>query len=141
MENNSKQEKIYALQKQIEYLKKNANDPIIESTYRNVESIEQECKNVNFKDSIIGPISKYVQSKDKKWFKPVSIILKKVVDNFIVFNNEDKLILINIFKKLNLNYSILQVSSKNKIKNLHINNNYQTVLDDLDIKDDYRADD
>lgn len=132
-ENEEREQRLYALRKQIEYLKKNSCDPSIKVDLENFKRIDKEIQMHTFSDLVIGPVSKYVRLKEQKWFKPASIILKKSLTNYIVFNNGDKVQLFNILKKLNMNYSITQMSSKRVYKNLQTNSGYKTLLDVLEI--------
>ena len=82
--------KIFALQKQIEFLKSNIYDSNQQSTMKQIKMVEDEIKRYNFRDKIVGPICNYVNLKDPKWFKPVSVVLKNSLNNYIVFNDSDK---------------------------------------------------
>lgn len=132
-ENEEKKPKLYALRKQMEYFKQNMHDQIIKTDLDNFKRIEEEMRVHSFSDLVLGPVSKYVRLKEQKWFKPVSIVLKKSLTNYIVFNNDDKVKLLVILKKLNINYSITQMSSKKIYKNLQTNSSYKTILDVLDV--------
>lgn len=132
-ENEEKEQKLYALKRQLEYLRKNSCDPGIKMDQDNFERIEEELRAHSFRDLVIGPVSKYVRLKEPRWFKPVSIVLKKSLTNYIVFNNDDKVQLFGILKRLNINYSITQMSSKRVCKNLKTNSSYKTLLDVLEV--------
>ncbi|ELA42670.1 uncharacterized protein VICG_00422 [Vittaforma corneae ATCC 50505] len=97
------------------------------------KKIEEELKKTSFKDAVIGPVCRYLKLKEYKWFKTASIILKKSLTNYIVFNSEDKIKLHTLFKKLNVDYSVSQMFSKKPYQNLKTNSNYKTLLDVLQI--------
>jgi len=132
IENEAKEQRAYAIKKQIEYFKRHAHDSGVEATINKFMEVERELSRHSFNDQVIGPISKFIRLRENKWYKPVSIVLKRALDNYMVFNSQDKVRLFNIFKKLNVNYSILQVSSKNVCKNYEKNKNFKTLLDVLE---------
>lgn len=133
-ENQAKSERIYNYKKQIEYLKQNAFDSFKSKEADNVKKIRQEIAKSTFRDEIIGPLHEYISLKEHKWYKVVSIIFRKSLNNFIVFNNEDKITLYGIFNKLHLDYSVSQMRTKRAYSSLKVNPEFPTLLNIIDIK-------
>lgn len=119
--------KVYALQKQIEFCKKNVENDLI---HPEIKQILQTIKNTKFTEEVIGPIGDYIKLKDQKWWKVASLVLQKFVTSFICFNREDREKLSHIFKTFNVQFSILIPSSKscNLIK-YEKNPNFKVLLD------------
>ena len=61
-----------------------------QSTMKQIKIVEYKIKRHNFRDKVVGPICNYVNLKDPKCFKPVSVVLKNTLNNYIVFNDTDK---------------------------------------------------
>lgn len=135
-ENQIKSEKRSNYKKQIEYLKKNAFDPNKSKELENVKKLKQELSKHQFKDLVIGPLHEYVSLKNPKWFKVVSIILRKSLNNFIVFNSEDKVKLYNIFNQLHLDHTVSQMKSKRAYNGLKANPEFLKLMDVIDIRND-----
>ena len=117
---------------QINILKQNNKNTLKEAFIHKFDEVKKIIHNTVFKDQIIGPICDHIFLKNKKWSIPVSIILKKTLESFIVFNHDDKMQLSYIFKKHNVIFPILQLSSKTIIQPT-IHTNYTTVLNIIDI--------
>lgn len=117
---------------QINILKQNNKNTLKEAFIHKFDEVKKIIHNTVFKDQIIGPICDHIFLKNKKWSIPVSIILKKTLESFIVFNHDDKMQLSYIFKKYNVIFPILQLSSKTIIQPT-IHTNYTTVLNIIDI--------
>lgn len=132
-ENQAKEQKRYALKKQVEYLKQNVVDQSKKTDLDNFKRIEAEINKIKFKDAVIGPVCSFVKLKESKWYRVASIVLKKTLTNFIVFNTADKLQLNTLFKTLNVGYSISQVHSKKPYENLKTNGDFKTLLNVLQI--------
>ncbi|EPR79905.1 DNA repair protein rad18 [Spraguea lophii 42_110] len=126
------EDKKYYLEKQIAYYKKMRRDKLL-YFHENIAQILSEIRNTKFKDQVIGPIGLEIELKDIKWYKTVSIILKNIISNFIVFNQSDRVRLSQIFSKYKAGFSIYTASSKNRI-NFYRNNEYKTLVDILDVK-------
>ncbi|KAL6121414.1 hypothetical protein NUSPORA_01673 [Nucleospora cyclopteri] len=120
---------------QLNFLEKNKKDSFTENMLRKFDAIEHEINKIKFRDKVIGPICKYLKLKDKKWYKPASIILKKSLESFVVFNSEDKSALFQLFKKSGVKYSIFQLSTKETV-NPRILSNFTTLLSVLETKED-----
>lgn len=133
--NEENEQHSFNLKKQLNYLKQNAFDSTKQAHLESFKKIGEELKNISFKDVVIGPVCRYVKLKEYKWFKTVSIILKKSLMNYIVFNSEDKIKLHSLFKRLNVDYSVSQMFSKKPYQNLRTNPKYKTLLDVLQIDD------
>ncbi|TBT98944.1 chromosome segregation ATPase [Hamiltosporidium tvaerminnensis] len=132
---NEQNNKIFQLKNQISYFEK-VEKNLISFFNENMPNIMNEIKSLKTKDRIIGPIGLYIQLKEHKWYKPVSIILKDIISSFIVFNSEDRESLNNIFKKYNYSGSILLPSLKNnKEIKFEENKKFKTVLNVLNIKE------
>ncbi|KAM0687675.1 Structural maintenance of chromosomes protein 6 [Conglomerata obtusa] len=88
-------------------------------------------KTIKFKGEIIGPLSNEITLTEKKWFKPVSLILNNFLNSFIVFKKEDKEKLFYLFQRFNLkNVSVFVPSSRNNtLIKYRKNKNFKTVLD------------
>ncbi|KAM0679881.1 Structural maintenance of chromosomes protein 6 [Glugoides intestinalis] len=132
-ENQAKEQKRYALKKQVEYLKQNVVDQSKRGDIDNFKRIEVEISKLKFKDTVIGPVCSFIKLKESKWYRVASIVLKKTLTNFIVFNTSDKLQLHGLFKALNVSYSISQVHSKKPYENLKTNGDFKTLLSVLQI--------
>lgn len=127
--NQEKEQRIYALRKQINYLRENAFDANKQEHFRRFKQVEDAIKRAPFKDVVIGPVCNYVKLKEYSWFKTVSMVLKKSLMNYLVFNSEDKSRLHGLFKQLNVNYPISQMSGKTPYSNLKTNRNFKLMLD------------
>lgn len=119
--------------KQISYLKKLETDKF-SFFHKNMTGILQEIKNTNFTEDVIGPIGIYLQLKNTKWRKTLSVILKNTLSDFLVFNREDKLKLKEIFKKHGAYFSIILPSkSKNEPIDYYDVRKYTVALNVLEI--------
>lgn len=132
--NQENEEKSNILRKQISFLKQHAFDSYKEKHMENFKNIENEMRKIQFKDKVIGPVSRYLRLKENEWFKVASIVLKSSLMNYIVFNSEDKIKLHGIFKRLGVEYSVSQMRSKVPYKNLKINNDFKTLYSVLVIE-------
>lgn len=135
-ENDVKSEKMSILRKQIDYFKQNAFDQNKTRENENVARIKHEMSKTKFKDEVLGPIYEFVTLNDQKWHKVASNLLRKSLTNFIVFNNEDKIKLYNIFNQLKVDYSVSQMRSKRAYKGLNTNHEFKTLLNVLNIKNE-----
>lgn len=122
--------------KQMEYLKTDAKDKGVDFLEKKYKLIEQMISRESFREMVIGPISKFVKLKDRKWFKPVSIVLKKSLNTYLVFDRFDKVKLLDIFQKADANFQVGQMSSKLPIGNLLSNPKYLKMIDVLDISNE-----
>jgi len=132
-ENEASEAQRQNLMRQLSYLKKNAHDSHKQAQLESFKKIDQELQGIAFRDRVIGPVCRHVKLKDSKWFKTASMILKKTLTNYIVFNSEDKMKLHNLFKRLNIDYSVTQVLSKKPYENIRSNPDYTTLLSILAI--------
>lgn len=132
-ENEKKTGHIQNLKRQLTYLNQNSIDKNKKDQLDTFGRIEQEMKKISFKDRVIGPVCKHITLKEHKWYKTASIILKKTLTNYIVFNHEDKMKLHNLFKRLNVYYSVTHVFRKTAYQNVKTNPEYKTLLDVLHI--------
>lgn len=136
LQNEEITKKKFALQKQLDYFQKNAEDPHTLGLKRQFNKANEEITKHKFKDTVIGPLCEYVNLKESKWYKTASIVLKNSLFNYLVFNEEDKKTLAKIFKDSGLNFGIVQQSSKKPITNYRKNNKFKTLLDVLELKND-----
>lgn len=129
----------YNLRNQINFLRTHATNPSTEALQRAFAAIEAEVVKTSFKDAIIGPLCNYISLKDQKWYKAASIILKKSLNSYIVFNKSDKLKLFEIFKKAGQNFTVCELSSRKMLTNYRTPNVGQlpTLLDILELKNGY----
>lgn len=126
---------INATKRMIDENKKMKNNQI---NYFGDETVRMinEMKKIKFKGEVFGPLANYIELKDKKWFRPVSIILKNFLNAYIVFEKEDKEILYNLFRRFGIrNSTIYQPNNKNDVLiKYEKNKNYTTVLDVINCK-------
>ncbi|KAI5149084.1 structural maintenance of chromosomes protein 6 [Enteropsectra breve] len=135
---NDEQSKLkYSLERQIKYLQENMYDRNTEKLMASFDAIDQEMKKTCFKDVVVGPVRRYIKLKDSRWYKPASIVLKNSLNNYIVFNKEDKIKLYNIFKAKNVNFMISELSSKNTNLNYGRNTKYLNMTDIFEISNEY----
>lgn len=127
------QQSKFNITKQIEFLKK-INENKLLFFHSKIKEILDTIHNTKFEDDVIGPIGNYINLKDFKWNKAISIILQHTLNNFIVFNKHDKVKLKKIFDKYDANFSILVPSFK---KNILINydkiQDYKFAIDVVEI--------
>ena len=133
--NNDKDLKLFALRKQLNFLKKMKNDKHL-FFGDNFRELNAEIKKTKFSDKIIGPIglSLKLSNENRKWAKALSIILRNSLNAFIVFNNRDREILLGIFRRYRRNFPIIVPSSKRI--NFPKKNNKNLVLNFLEYEDE-----
>lgn len=126
--NKKKQERQYILERQIAYLRKNSKDSDTAAVTEQHRRMAAAIKGTVFQDRVIGPVSSHVKLKDQRWFRPVSILLKRSLNNYLVFNQQDRNRMMEIVKRLNVSFSVsllprgVNNTSKPMGNNLHINN-------------------
>ena len=130
-------DRAYILKKQAEYIRTHANDQHVDGLTRTFKQVEMEMAKTKFKNQVIGPLCKYIKLKNQKWYKPASIILKKSLTSYIVLNKSDKLELLEIFKRLHVNFTVTELSSSQPITKINKPdcgpNTPPTLLDVLEI--------
>ncbi|ORD97488.1 SMC6 [Hepatospora eriocheir] len=115
----------------------NSNNPALDKVLKSFNLINEEIKRMSFKDEVIGPIVDYIELKEQKWYKAISGCLSKSLNNYIVFNIDDREKLNQLFKEKKLQFPILLLQSKNKFKNLREpSSQYKTVYSVLKINKD-----
>ncbi|KAL0263952.1 UNVERIFIED_CONTAM: hypothetical protein PYX00_010898 [Menopon gallinae] len=129
--------KIFALRKQISFLENVKTNSLTFFSERMPE-ILSEIKRENL--DAIGPIGTLIQLKEPKWYRPVSIILRNNLSNFVVRSREDRERLSAIFRKHGVNFRILLPSSNQRgLIEYRSNRIFKTVLDVLHIRNDIVA--
>lgn len=136
LKNEENKKKEFSLRKQIEYLRTNANDPQTDTLQGQFAVISEEIKKYRFKGPVIGPVGNFISLKDHKWYKVASIVFKNSLNNYLVFERDDKNTLTKIFAKHKFNFTISQLSSNKPIKNYSKNSNYKSLLDVIELKND-----
>ncbi|KAI5168609.1 structural maintenance of chromosomes protein 6 [Pancytospora epiphaga] len=130
IQNKELSDKKYALSKQISFLKANQHDTQSKQLIEQYEKVKAAMKLARFKDEVVGPLCDYITLKDKRWYKPVSIVLKRSLSSFIVFNKQDRQQLNEIFKKLGLSFPVSLLSSRRVISGLKtVENSLLSVLE------------
>jgi hypothetical protein len=126
-------ENIYALKKRINFFN-SVRTNLLKYFSDKIPLILKEIENTKFNSKVIGPLFREIKLKDHKWYKPVSVILRKFLTNFIVFDKKDKERLFLIFKKYQENFTILLPSNQsNFLTKYEESKKFQTVLSVLDI--------
>lgn len=125
--------KMFALKKQIAFLN-NVKTNNLTFFSEKMPEILNEIARAGM--HAIGPLGALIKLKEPKWYKPVSIILRNVLSNFIVKSTADRERLSAIFKKHGVNFRILLPSTQNKIIEYKSNKIFRTVLDVLEIRDE-----
>lgn len=126
--------RIFVLRKQISFLESVRTNSLTFFSEQ-MPDILNEIKRENL--SVIGPIGSFIQLKEPKWYKPVSIILRNNLSNFIVQSREDRERLSAIFGKYGVNFRILLPSASQKgLIEYRSNRIFKTVLDVLHIRND-----
>lgn len=136
------EEKIKTANIQINHLKrmveenKKLNSDNMSYFGEDMHRLIHEVKNTKFKGTVIGPLASEIELKERKWFRPVSIILKNLLGNFIVFEKEDREKMVAMLKKYRVRGCNILVPNNKSDKPISYNKNryYKTVLDVLDIK-------
>ncbi|WUR03146.1 structural maintenance of chromosomes protein [Vairimorpha necatrix] len=124
--------KVYMLQKQIDYCNKQSENDCIHPEMKNILKL---INATSFKEKVVGPFCDFIKLKEQKWWKVASIVLQKYLTSFVCFNREDRDKLSEIFKRFNVNFSILVPSSKSGDLIKYVKNpNYKVLLDVIDCK-------
>ncbi|KRH94373.1 DNA repair protein RAD18 (SMC family protein) [Pseudoloma neurophilia] len=110
---------------QINYIK-NLSQDRLSFFHSNMKNILSDIEKTTWKQEVIGPIGIFLKLKDMRWQKPLSVILKNVLSNFIVFNREDKFELQKIFAKYKTDFAII-IPSRSENELIY----YQKVNDQL----------
>lgn len=120
------------LMRQKVFLLNNTGNPFgVRDKLREVDEAMKKCQ---FVDEVIGPVCKYLRLKDMKWCRPVSILIKASLFNYIVFKKEDGLRLQEIFKNVGVNFVISQLSGRSGRKWASNTKEWVTVLDVLECR-------
>lgn len=126
--------RIFALRKQISFLDSVRTNSLTFFS-EHMPEILSDIKRENL--DVIGPIGSFIQLKEPKWYKPVSIILRNNLSNFIVRSRGDRERLSAIFRKHGVNFRILLPSAGQKgLIEYRSNRIFKTVLDVLHIRSD-----
>ena len=119
------------LKKQIAFLS-NVKKNILTFFSDRMPEVLSEIKRENL--SVIGPLGSLIRLKEAKWYKPVSIILRNNLSNFIVRSKSEREKLSTIFKKYDVKFKTLLPSNQKGLIQYKSNKIFKTVLDVLDIK-------
>lgn len=87
-----------------------------------------------FRDDVFGPVCECIDVKERKWGRVAMAVMKGSFVSFVVFNQNDKELLQQLFREVNLDRaSVLMMQNKNPI-NFTKKHSYKTLLDILSIK-------
>lgn len=102
----------------------------------NFDFFLSEIKRTKFKNQVIGPIASEITLKDPKWYKPVSIILGKILSSFVVYDQADRNLLQQIIKRNNIKgVSILIPTTRDNLIKYEQNKDHLSVIDVIKCRD------